>query len=178
MTLYALVLFCHVAAAVGLFAALTVEWASLRRMGASSSYEQARDWSELSNLLLPLGMPSTLVVLASGVYLASTLDAWVLGWVKVAVPTLVTVAIVGGVVGPRRNRLRADLATGSGALPTAMRRQLQYPLFVASWRCRASLLGGLLFLMTTRPQPLWIVGAFAAVGIAWSLPAWVMRRQN
>jgi hypothetical protein len=178
MTLYALVLFWHAAGAVGLFAALTVEWVSLRRMAGSSSYEQAREWSGLSNLLLPLGMPSTLVVLASGIYLANTLDAWVLGWVKVAVPTLVTVAIAGGAVGPRRNRLRTELATGSGPLPTAIRRQLQHPLFVASWRCRASLLCGLLFLMTTRPQPLWIIGAFAAAGIAWSLPAWVMRNPN
>jgi hypothetical protein len=32
--------------------------------------------------------------------------------------------------------------------------------------------------MTTRPQPLWIIGPFAAAGIAWSLPALVMRNPN
>jgi hypothetical protein len=144
MDAYRLVLFCHVLAVVGLFAALAIEWVSLRHVRASTSYEAAREWSGLFGLLVPLGVPSTLVVLASGIYLATTLGVWELGWIRLAVPTLVVVAIAGAVAGPRRNRSRAAIANGDGALPRDLVAQLRHPLLGASWRVRFALLLGLL----------------------------------
>src|SRR5258708_2544667 len=132
MDAYRLTLFCHVLAVVGLFAALAVEWVSLRHLRESASHEVARAWSGLFGLLVPLGMPATLVVLASGIYLATMLGVWELGWVRLAVPTLVVVAIAGAIVGPRRNRLRAAIANGEGALPRDLAAQLRHPLLVAS----------------------------------------------
>jgi hypothetical protein len=65
-------------------------------------------------LLAPIGIPSVLIVLASGIYLATTLGVWHFGWAQVAVPTLVIAAVAGAIVGPRRNRLRAAFATNTG----------------------------------------------------------------
>jgi hypothetical protein len=131
---YRLVLFCHVLAAVGLFVALAVEGLGLRHLRASTSYEQAREWLQPFKMLLPLGMPATLVALSSGIYLATTMSAWELGWVKLAVPTLVVVAIVGAIVGPRRARLSAAVAKGAGPLTADLVAQLRHPLPLASWR--------------------------------------------
>lgn len=178
MDTYRVVVFCHVLAAMGLFAALAVEWVSLRYVRASTSYEAAREWSGLFKLLVPLGMPATLVALASGIYLATTISVWELGWVKLAVPTLVAVAIAGAVVGPRRNRLQAAVAKGTGPLPRYLVAQLQHPLLVASWRVRFALLAGLLFGMTVKPDLRGNVVSMAGallVGLAWSMPLWRTR---
>jgi hypothetical protein len=172
---FRLVVFAHVLAATGLFAALAVEWASLRHLRTSTTYEQAREWSRLFAWLLPLGMPATLVALASGIYLATTTAAWELGWVKLAVPTLVAVAVAGAIVGPRRNRLRAAITNGAGALPQDLVAQLQHPLLAASWRFRSALLAGLLFEMTVQPDlrgDVIVMGGTALVGFVWSLPLW------
>jgi hypothetical protein len=177
MTLYRLVLFGHVASVTLLFAALALEWLSLSRLAKSTSYEQAREWSTIWGLLLPLGMPGILVVLTSGIYLATAVGAWTLGWVKVAIPTLVLVAIAGAIVGPRRNRLRTAIAEGVGALPRHLLLQLRHPLFVASLRTRAALLISLVFAMTARPEPaLPAIAAFALLGVVGSLPAWTSAR--
>jgi hypothetical protein len=178
-SLYRFGVFCHVAGVLGLFAALALEWVSLRRLQRSTSYEQAREWSSLWSLLLPIGLPAVLAVLASGIYLATTVGAWELGWVKVAVPTFVLVAIAGAVVGPRRKRLQADLAEKKGSLPVEMRLRFRDPLFITSLRCRAALLLSLVFVMTNRPESaLLTIASFGAVGVLASVPAWRARADS
>jgi hypothetical protein len=173
MAIFPIVLFLHVFSAIGLFVALALEWASLRKLGRSTTYEQARDWTGLWSTLLPLGLPAVLVVLTTGIYLAATLGPgmWTATWVKAAVPALVLVALAGAVVGPRRSRLRSALASGAGSLSSDLRLQLGHPLLVASWRWRAALLTGLVFLMTAKPESsgaLLAIGSFAIAGLAWS----------
>jgi hypothetical protein len=178
-SLHRLVVFLHVAAAVGMLVTLAIEWVSLRGLAKSATYEQARDWSGLWNLLLPLGLPAILVVLGSGIYLATTLGAWELGWVKVAVPTIVLIALAGASVSPRRNRLGSLLTAGTGPLSSEMHRQLRHPLLSSSWRWRAALSIGLLFLMTVRPEAgVSTIGVFALLGVVWSLPAWGAKRRD
>jgi hypothetical protein len=177
VSLYRLMTFVHVASAAAMLATLAIEWVSLRGLARSTTYEQAREWSGLWGLLLPLGLPAILLALSSGVYLATTLEAWELGWVTVAMPTLVLIALAGATVGPRRNRLRSVLATGTGLLSSAVQLQLRHPLLQASWRWRAALLSGLLFVMTVRPESgVWVIGGFALLGVVWSLPVRRSRR--
>ena len=126
--LHQTILFSHVAGMIGLFAALTVEWVSLRSLRRATSYEQARESAGLWSLLAPLGGPSLLVVLASGAYLATTLGVWVVGWVEVAVPTLVVVAIAGGITGPHKTRIRVAIATNAGPLTRDLQTQLRQSL--------------------------------------------------
>ena len=137
-------------------------------------YEQAREWTGLWSLLVPLGLPSLVAVLASGIYLATTLGVWDSGWARAAIPTLVIVAVAGGIVGPRRNRLRAAIAMSAGPLPRDFRIQLQQPLFPASWRFRAALIVGLVFDMTAKPDVggVLLISTAAAVGIVLALPVW------
>lgn len=179
MSMYESVLFFHVASAVTLFAVLAIEWVSLRGLSASRTYEQARDWSGLWKLLMRIGLPATLVVLASGIYIATVGGMWRFGWVAVALPTYVGIIAAGGLVGPRRNRLQSALAGGTNLLPSELRRHLRHPLFRASWRMRAALLVGILFLMVVKPpQGQWVVGAFVLLGALGSVLAWMAGRQS
>jgi hypothetical protein len=174
MNLYRIIVFCHVAATLALFGALAIEWVSLRSLRQAESYEQAREWMGLWRLLAPLGAPFALVILASGIYLARTIGAWTLGWVEAAVPTLVIAALAGGIVGPRRNRLQAAVATRVGPLPGDLLMQLRQPMLLASWRFRAALLTGLVFDMTVKPASggALVMAVVALAGIGWGLLTW------
>jgi hypothetical protein len=178
MTTYGTILFLHVASAVTLFSVLAIEWASLRGVRRARTYEEARAWSGLWKLLPALGLPATLVVLGSGVYLATVGGMWRLSWVAVALPTYTGIIVAGGVIGPRRSRAEAALSSGANALSSELRSQLSDPLLVASWRWRAALLVGILFVMTIKPNwSIWAIGAFALFGGLWSVPAWLRVRE-
>jgi len=174
MDLHRLMVFFHVAAIVGLFGALVIEGVALRALRYATSYEQAREWAGLWSLLFPIGVPSVVVVLASGVYLATTLGLWEFGWAEVSVPSLVIVAVAGGIVGPRRNRLRATFAAKHGPLPRSVQIEIRHPLLLASWRLRAALLTGVVFEMTTKLDSgsVLLMTAVGLIAISWSLPAW------
>jgi len=178
MTVLNVVLFFHIASVVGLFAALAIEGVAVRNLRRVTSFEQAREWTRLWPLLLPLGLPAVLIVFASGIYLATTLGAWELSWVRPTVPALLLIAIAGAITGPRRNKLQAALANGSGNLPGSMRDQLRQPVFVGSWRVRAALMSAFVFVMAAKPEsPVAeiVMGAAIVIGIAWSLPEWRTR---
>ena len=174
MDVHRIIVFCHVVAMIGLFIVLAIEGVSLRWVRRATSYEQARDWVALWGLLTPIGIPSVLVVLASGIYLASTLGMWQFGWARVALPTLVIVAVAGAIVGPRRNRLRAAVATNTGPLPRSVLIELGHPLLRASWGLRAMLLLSLVFEMTTKLDAgsFTLNGGAALVAAAWGLTMW------
>ena len=165
MDLHRVIVFFHVAAAIGLFATLVIEWISVSRLRQSTSYEQAREWAGLWRLLGPVGGPSTLLVLASGIYLAATLGAWEISWVRMAIPTLIVVGIAGAPAGRGRKRIRAEIEARSGPMPGDVRTRLRDPLLVASIRFRAILLAAVVFAMTARPT----LGAAVMIGSAVAL---------
>src|SRR5262249_21240626 len=127
MDLHHIIVFCHVVAMIGLFVVLAIEGVSLIGARRATSYEQARDCIALWGLLAPIGMPSVLVVLASGIYLPTTLGMWRFGGAGVAVPPWVMVGVGGEAPAPRRNRLRAAVATNTGPLPQGLLVELGHP---------------------------------------------------
>jgi hypothetical protein len=170
MDLYRPVLFIHVTAIIGMFAALAIEWVTVQRLRRVTSYEQARDWTHVFNLLPAIGAPSAIAALVSGVYLATTLGVWRLGWVAVAIPTLIAVAVAGGLTAPSRKRVRVALGECVGGLPHDIVAQLRQKFWVRSLRVRTALLTGLVFEMTVKPDSgVWIIAAVATGGVAWSL---------
>src|SRR5262245_25059867 len=172
MQMLGAILFAHIAATIGLFVALAIEWVAVTRLRRAVTYEQAREWATLWSSAAPVGVPSFLVALLSGVYLAKTLGVWELDWTSVAVPTLVVVAIAAGVVRPRRNRLLASISTNSGRLPQPLSAELRQPLLVQSLRLRAAVLVGLVFLMTVKPdRGLLVILAVGSLGALWGFAA-------
>jgi hypothetical protein len=175
MDLHRILVFFHVAAVIGLFATLVIEWISVGRLRQSTSYEQAREWAGLWRLLGPVGGPSTLVVLASGIYLATMLGAWEIGWVRAAIPMLILVGIAGAPAGRGRKRIRADIEARSGPIPGEVRTRLRNPRLVASIRFRATLLAAVVFAMTARPTlgAAVIIGSAVALAGVVSASAWL-----
>ena len=173
MDLLHLVLFTHLVGMVGLFGAVTLEGVTLWFLRRATSYEQAREWTATWRLLPWLGGPSMLVALASGIYMASALGLWDFGWTRIAVPTIVVVAILGAVLAPARKRLQAAIGAHTGVLPPELQTQLHAPLAAASWRLRTAVLIGLVFEMTLKTDAgLLTMAPFALVGALGAAAAW------
>jgi hypothetical protein len=165
MDVYRLVLFIHVAAIVGLGATLAIEWVSVRFLRRATSYEQAREWTRLWPFLVSLGAPSILLAVASGIYLATLLGVWRAGWVAVAIPTMLFIAVVGGTTAPARKRVETAIGQHIGRLPPTVEHQLRHSRWLAaSLRIRTALLLGLLFEMTVKPETGGLL--MVAVGLA------------
>jgi hypothetical protein len=168
MNTYSSVVFLHVIAAIGLFAALVIEWMSLRLLQRSASYEQGRESMAVWGLVAKVGGPATLVALASGIYLARTIGAWNLSWVAVAIPTMIVIAIAGVPSARIRKRLANLIAVNAGRLPDELRTQLTPRTWTASLRVRTALLLGLVYEMTAKPtEGVVAIAAFAVLGLAW-----------
>jgi uncharacterized membrane protein len=168
MNTYSFVVFLHVIAAIGLFAALVIEWMSLRLLQRSASYEQSRESMALWGLVAKVGGPATLIALASGIYLARTISGWNLSWVAVAIPTMVVIAIAGVPSARSRKRLAKLIAVNTGSLPGELRTQLTPRTWTASLRVRTALLLGLVYEMTAKPtEGVLAIVAFAVLGLAW-----------
>ena len=56
MYLISAILFLHVMGAIGLFATLAIEGASIRALRAAKTFEEARSWVSLWKLLMPIGI--------------------------------------------------------------------------------------------------------------------------
>jgi hypothetical protein len=172
MLAHSLVLFVHVTAAMGVFAALGIEGlalVTLRRATSSAEIHAALRGFRLLPRLAPLSLAATVL---SGIYLASTGWAWRGAWIGTAFAGLILTAIVGAATtGPRVARLGRALAEGTAAGSGPGPRD---PILVTSFLTRAALLIGIVFLMTTKPGPGGSVGAMAAAivaGLLTSLPS-------
>jgi len=72
MSLYYAALFLHIVGALGLFAALALEWAGLSNLRRARTGGQFRDWAGLLQGLRRVGGPSGLTLIVTGIYLTVT----------------------------------------------------------------------------------------------------------
>ncbi len=117
MTLYPIILFCHLAATLVVAAALSIEAISLRGLRRSTTRSELRMWSDLVPRFSLIIIGSLAVLLLSGGYMTEQIAAWTLGWPRIAVLGLVLIAPFGAVTGKRMRAIRResskDSATGT-----------------------------------------------------------------
>jgi hypothetical protein len=174
MTPYTIALFLHITGALGLFAAIGVEWTSLPRLRRTASLEQARLWLGVLGSLGPIGGPSALVLLVTGIYMMVTVWRGA-AWPGIGLIAMVLIAVLGGVLTGRRvGSIARALPTQAGPLPPALAERLRDPVLVLSARLRAALALGVVFIMCTKPGmagSLTAMGAALVIGLAAGLPA-------
>jgi uncharacterized membrane protein len=166
MNTYLLIVFVHVAAAAlligGSVVAAPAVRAAVRRAGST---QEMRALLAAGAPLAALNPVSSLLVLASGIYLATAGRVWALGWVQVATAFwLVNAVTAGAVVKPAIGRLAAELArAGDGPVEP----RLEALRWSPRWSYGGNLLlandTAMLFLMTVRPG---LAGSLLAVAVA------------
>jgi hypothetical protein len=170
---YGIAVFVHVVGALGLFAAMCVEWVLLARLSRIESTEQARDWLGLLGVIRRLSPASLAAILLAGIYMMVTV--WgTPGWIVVAFVALVLLPPLGMIPGLRLPAIRRELDDKSGPLSPALRQRLAEPLFLASIQIRTAIAIGIVFLMTIKPDTLGSAITIAVaiiVGVGFALPA-------
>jgi hypothetical protein len=155
MSLYLLIVFVHVAAAVALLSGSVVASpavrAAVRRAGTT---QELRAFLTIGRPLSVLNPVSALLVLGSGVYLASMAHFWSLGWVQVAVVFWLVNSVTAGVfVKPAIMQVAAEAATAPEG-PVGER--LDQVRWSPHWSFGGDLLlandVAMLFLMTIKPR--------------------------
>jgi hypothetical protein len=174
MSVYSIAVFLHIVGALGIFAAIGLEWAGLSNLRRATDTAQVREWVRLLAAPRTVGGPAALVVLVSGIYLSAT--RWgPEGWILVALGGMVVTAALGGAIGGRRiSAIMRALPTESGPVSSTLRGRLDDPALPVSLWVRTALLLDIVFLMSTRPSlggSLAAMGAALVLGIAAAVPA-------
>ena len=121
MTLYALVVFIHLAGALTLFLAFGIEWAAISFLGTATTPAEAQQWLRLGRLAPLVNGPALLVVILSGGYLASLISAFKQGWIPASFIGIAVVALLGGAINvPKMRAIRLAIPNGGAALSAAL----------------------------------------------------------
>lgn len=160
MLLYSIILFLHVAGALGVGAALGIEWTGLTWLRSAPTLDAVRFAMGSLKPLRYIGMTSLLLLLASGAYMSAT--RWGMQpWIVTALVGMVAMGVLGGAVAGRRfGTIGAAMGQAGDRLTDSLRAKLLDQGLLLSLYGRAGLLVGILLLMTVRPG--W-VGAAAAL---------------
>lgn len=168
MTLYMAVLYVHVVSALGIFAALSFEAATLRRLRRTSDPRVAHVWLEYSPDLPAWSLAAFVFMLFSGIYLATEMSGWELAWVRVAMGTLVLLAPLGGIAGRKMRAIKLACGADQPRDPDVLAK-LRDSFLRLSINLRIALVLGIVLLMTAKPElleSLGVVGAAAVLGFA------------
>jgi len=125
MTLYALILFIHLAGAFALFLAFGIEWAAISFLGNASTADEAKQWLRLGRLAPLINGPALGVVILSGGYLASIIHVMKQGWIPASLVGIVAVALLGTMINvPKMRAIRLAIPVGGEKLSSALRTKL------------------------------------------------------
>ncbi|HEU5155011.1 MAG TPA: hypothetical protein VFU03_09800 [Gemmatimonadales bacterium] len=173
MSLYSTALFLHIVGALGLFAALALEWAGLSNLRRAGSVGQFREWAGLLQGLRRVGGPSGLTLIVTGIYL--TVTRWgSQPWIILGLIGLVTMALLGALVTGRKLGSIMKELSGDGAMSHALRRQIHDPALLLSAWLRTGIGLGIVALMSAKPglgASLIILGGAVFLGFAAGLAA-------
>jgi hypothetical protein len=150
MTLYSLVLFLHVGAALALAAALSIDALIMVQLRRAATPSAAHPWLNLWAAVPRVAGSSGLVLLLSGGYLTDRMSAWSLAWPTVALAALILIGILGAITGKRMSALRRICAIEKTNESECVSR-LQDPILKVSLSLRIVLLFAAVLLMNTKP---------------------------
>src|SRR5262245_47400309 len=156
-----LVVFIHVCAAMGIFGAAAIEGASILEVNRAGASPTALRGFALAHRL---GSLSFGLILLSGMFLTQTVWGWQTAWIRVAMSSIVVMAVVGATM---TRRAMTRLHATSVAVDT-------YQALVWSFLTRAGILIGIVFLMTVKPplvESLIAMGAATGAGFLAGLPS-------
>ena len=168
MSIYSIVLFLHVSGAIGYFVSVGAWLFVLVGLRRAQRVEQVRVLVNLIGLSGPLSGISVLLLLAAGLYMAFTAWSLLTGWILVALISRVLMVSSGtALIEPRRRAIdRLAREAPDGPLPQSLEQRTHDPVLLTALQTIATLLLGIVFLMTTKPA---LTGALIVMAIALAL---------
>lgn len=147
MSTYTFVLFIHVASALLLFIAFGIEWASINYLRAAKSPEEVQTWLGFGRYAPVFNGPALAMLVLTGGYLASVLDAFKFGWIPASLLGIAIVMLLGIIINmPKMRAIRLAIPKGGEVLDKA----LHNLLLPVSVRLRTFLALSIVFMMATK----------------------------
>lgn len=165
MSLYTVALFLHVSGAIGAFVSLGIWLFGLTALRRAQRVEQVRAIAWLIVIASPLMVVSVVLIGLAGLRMA--LSTWGLAtpWIAVSLVSVVLIGPIGAfVLDPRMRTILALIReTPDGPLADVHILRTHDPVLVRGASTLATMLLGIVFLMTTKPQ---LVTSLLVMGIA------------
>jgi hypothetical protein len=179
MSLYAVLLFLHVVAALALGVILSFEVAAILGLRLATTTRVAGQWLSLLRIPRMLGRPAGPAVLLSGTYM--TVTRWgAQGWIIAGLAAIVLIGVLESALSARRiAAITKALESEAGPISTSLSGLLRDPMLKLSISLRAGLFLGIVFLMCTKPgvaPALGVVALSLVAGYVAALPGRSSRR--
>jgi hypothetical protein len=174
----ALLIFVHVMAAIGIFAAFSIEGVAQAYLRRAATPNEVRAWAGTYRAVRPIGIVSLLTVIGTGLWLTLAEWGWP-AWILVSIGGIVVLAVLGAIGGIRYSASLEAASQESGLLSTSARVALTSPLPLALLIMRMFIATGVVFLMTVKPDLLRsLIGLGAAAVIGFGTAALVVARAD
>lgn len=173
MNYYAIALFLHITAAIGIYFGLGMEGLTLRHLGIAETNSQALAWTNSMKIMKNVFAISSVLLLISGIYLAEAV--W--GWSPWVIMGLILLAALSGYGSTNSKKIASNLFSltkNNDPIPAEIKNKLSDPKHIRIFKLRLPVAFGIIFLMTIKPD--WF-GTIATVvvsliiGILISMPA-------
>src|SRR5690554_4773688 len=97
LTPYSIALFLHIVGALGMFAAIGIEWLALISLRQADNVNTFNQWSKTMQKLGSLHAPAWITILITGIYMMAT--AWGRqDWIIIAFLLIVVMILLGAVL--------------------------------------------------------------------------------
>jgi hypothetical protein len=171
-----LALYLHLLALLAAFSGSAVNHYLHARQRRSSTAEEALGHAEVMQSVARVFPAASLLLLASGFYMAWRLDLLSTGWIWVAVVGLVLIGVVGdGVVGKHQKELAQEL--GRNGLSVKARALLDSPVGRVAPVTVDTLVLGVVWVMVTEPSTIEsVLTLVVAIIVGVAVPLALMRR--
>jgi uncharacterized membrane protein len=154
VSLYTVILFVHIVGAIGYFLGIGLWLFILLSWRRTQCVEQVRSLLHLNDLSAPFAAASAVLLLGTGLYLALTAWSLLTSWILVALISLLMVPTSAALIAPRRSAIVKQLAREApgGELSGTLEQHLDDPVLATACTTVLTLLLGLVFLITTKPN--------------------------
>lgn len=182
MSPYVIALFLHVSGAIGIWITLGIWLFGLSALRRARRVEQVRALAWLIVVATPTMLLSLAVLGIAGFYMALTTWGLQTDWIAVSLGSMLLIGPIGAFVLDARMHTILDQAreASDGLIPDDLAARIRDPLLAIGARTMASMLLGVVFLMTTKPTLLFALLNMAGtlgIGLLSSLPSvWLMYR--
>ena len=143
MTGYAIALFVHITGALGIFAALSLEWTGLRQIGNAAAPEQVREWMGILKRVRKVGFVSMLAAVITGFYMMAIVWRGA-AWIYVTLWALVLMIVLAqALTSPRMAVIGKAMTDEKGMLSQTFYGLAKNPLLWVSIQTRAGIALGI-----------------------------------
>lgn len=150
---YTLALFIHVLSVSGLFIGIGLELFQVTMLRRAQTVGQVQQLEPAEDVLKVLMPATTVLIIASGLFMLIKGWSWSAHWAEVAFVSVVIAAGIGnGILGRTSQEInKAAHGATPGPLPASLRTQIMNPVYYAATWLLAGLAVGILYLMTNKP---------------------------